>query len=345
MKGCPYGSHRVIEPKGVLPQPAWKVDNDMDKDYENEILIDVTRLNIDSASFRQIKEEVGIDESKVAEKILSVVQERGKMHNPVTGSGGMLLGTIARISPELSKKHAVKVGDRICTLVSLSLTPLKIDKINKVHFEKEQVEVEGKAILFESGVCSKLPKDMSEALALSILDVAGAPIQTARLVRPGDTVMIMGAAGKSGLLCSYVARKIAGKVGKVIGLIHHNNKRPDLEALGVCDAIIQVDATDAIGVYRVITDATEGKLCDVVINVVNSANTEMACILSTKEKGKVYFFSMATSFTKAALGAEGVGKDVDMIVGNGFAKDHAEYALEVVRENAALLSIFRKRYE
>ena len=70
----------------------------------------------------------------------------------------------------------------------------------------------------------------------------------------------------------------------------------------------------------------------------------MGCILSTKERGLVYFFSMATSFTKAALGAEGVGKDIDMIVGNGYAKDHAAYALQTVRENPVLLELFNERY-
>ena len=344
MKACPFGTHRVIEPKGVLPQPAWKVDNDMDRDIENEIIIDVTRLNIDSASFRQIKEEVGDDEKKVAEKILSVVAERGKMHNPVTGSGGMLIGAVARISSEMSKKHGVKVGDNVASLVSLSLTPLKIDNITKVHLQKEQVEVEGKAVIFESGVVAKIPQDMPQPLALSILDVAGAPIQTARLVKPGDTVMVLGAGGKSGMLCSYVAKKIAGKVGKVIGLIHHNNKRAELEELGVCDIILQTDATDAVGVYHMVNDATEGKLCDVTINVVNAPNTEMSCILSTKDRGLVYFFSMATSFTKAALGAEGVGKDVDMIIGNGYAKDHAEYAIAIVKESEKLYELFKKRY-
>jgi len=91
-------------------------------------------------------------------------------------------------------------------------------------------------------------------------------------------------------------------------------------------------------------DATDGELCDVTINVVNAANTEMSCVLSTKERGSVYFFSMATSFTKAALGAEGVGKDVNMIVGNGYARDHAEYALEAVRENSELFDLFKRRY-
>jgi len=344
VNGCPYGVHRVIEPTGVLPQPAWKICNDMEKTYDNEVLIDVSVLNIDSASFRQIKEEVGNEEAKVAEKILSVVNERGKMHNPVTGSGGMLLGKIARISPEMSEKHGVKTGDKICTLVSLSLTPLKIERIHKVHLEKEQVEVTAKAILFESGVCAKLPDDMSETLALSILDVAGAPIQTARMVKPGDTVMILGASGKSGMLCAYVAKKMAGVTGKVIGLIRRESKRAEVEKLGVCDSILLVDATDAINVYSAIEKETKGMLCDVVINVVNSPNTEMGCILATKERGMVYFFSMATSFTKAALGAEGVGKDIDMIVGNGYAKDHALYALETVRENPVLLELFKERY-
>jgi len=344
MKGSPFGTHRVIEPKGSLPQPALKLNNKIEDYYENEIIIDVTYLNIDSASFRQIKEEVGEDEEKVAERIRQIVDEKGKMQNPVTGSGGMLVGTVAEITKEMSEKHRVKVGDHVATLVSLSLTPLKIERIRKVHLKKEQVEIEGKAVLFESGVIAKLPDDMSRPLALSILDVAGAPIQTARLVNPGDTVMVLGAAGKSGILCSYIAKKMAGTVGKVIGLIHHNDKREELESLDICDTILQTDATDNTGVYRMVHDATDGELCDVTINVVNAANTEMSCVLSTKERGSVYFFSMATSFTKAALGAEGVGKDVNMIVGNGYARDHAEYALEAVRENSELFDLFKRRY-
>ena len=63
-KGCPYGTHRVIEPKGVLPQPALKIDNDMEI-YDNEILIDVQTLNVDSASFTQIKEQAGGDQEEI----------------------------------------------------------------------------------------------------------------------------------------------------------------------------------------------------------------------------------------------------------------------------------------
>lgn len=122
--GCRYGTHRVLNPKGTLPQPALKLDNNMEI-YENEILIDVKTLNIDSASYTQIKQFCGADPEKMEELILSIVEERGKMQNPVTGSGGMLIGTVKEIGPKFQNTQNLKVGDKIATLVSLSLTPLK----------------------------------------------------------------------------------------------------------------------------------------------------------------------------------------------------------------------------
>lgn len=96
-KGHKYGTHRVISPKGVLPQPADKLDNNMDEIYDNEILIDVQTLNIDSASFTQISNQAGGDKAKIAEIMLDIVEKQGKHRNPVTGSGGMLLGTVEKI--------------------------------------------------------------------------------------------------------------------------------------------------------------------------------------------------------------------------------------------------------
>ncbi len=217
MKGCKYGTHRVIG-ENVLPQPAKKISNDMNI-YDNEILIDVQALNIDSASFTQIEEECNHDIEKIKSKILEIVEEKGKMQNPVTGSGGMLIGTIEKIGSDLEGNIDLKVGDKIATLVSLSLTPLKIEEIIDIKSDIDRVEIKGKAILFESGIYAKLPTDMEETLALAALDVAGAPAQTQKLVKEGQSVLILGAAGKSGMLCCYEARKKAGKTGKVIGLV------------------------------------------------------------------------------------------------------------------------------
>jgi len=285
-KGSPFGTHRVISPKGVLPQPADVIDNTMEI-YDNEVLIDVHTLNVDSASFTQIEKQADGDIEEIKKIMKGIVAVR----------------------PDI-----------------------------------DQVDIKGQAILFQSGIYAKLPKDLPETLALSVLDVAGAPAQAAKLVKPGDTVVVIGGGGKSGILCLYEAKKRAGVTGKVICIGGSEKSTDRARKLDIADEYFAADATDAVGIYEKVSALTDGKLADIVINCVNIENTEMASILACKDDGTVYFFSMATSFTKAALGAEGVGKDVNMIVGNGYTKGHAEIALQVLRESPAIKELFSKMY-
>jgi len=343
VKGDKFGTHRVIEPKGTLPQPALKLSNDMTI-FDNEILIDVDYLNIDSASFTQLKEEAGGDIEKINAKIMEIVQERGKMQNPVTGSGGMLIGKVEKIGQDLTEKIDLQKGDKIATLVSLSLTPLKIEKILDIKPDIDRVEIEGKAILFESGIYAKIPKDMDDKLALAALDVAGAPAQTKKIVKPGNSVLILGATGKSGLMCSYIAKNIVGSNGKVIGQARNEKRAEFLKNTGFCHEVIVADILQPLDVLEKIFAVNYGKEIDISINCLSIPNTELSSILPVKDGGIVYFFSMATSFTKAALGAEGVGKDVTMIIGNGYTKGHAQIALDELRESETLRKIFEEKY-
>jgi len=346
--GNRYGTHRVIEPIGILPQPARIVDNDMNEIWDNELLIDVIRLNIDSASFHQIKTKL-IDqghedlEEAFANHIIDLTDRTGKHKNEDTGSGGMLIGTVKEIGPNFEMKDKIKVGDKIATLVSLSLTPLKVKEVKKVLLDKDQAEIKGQAILFSSGIYAKLPEDMDENLALSVLDVAGAPAQVERLVKPGDTVVIIGANGKSGILCNAVARERAGVSGKVIGIVRNEKYFSTCRQTG-CDEVILASATDALDIEKKVREATNGNMADVVVNVVNIEDTEMGSILACKDRGIVYYFSMATSFTKAALGAEGIGADVDMILGNGYAHNHAMISIDLLKRNPVLMKLFKERY-
>jgi len=57
----------------------------------------------------------------------------------------------------------------------------------------------------------------------------------------------------------------------------------------------------------------------------------------------VIFFSMATSFSAAALGAEGMAADVTMLIGNGYVPGHAELALGLVRANPSVRALFERR--
>jgi len=145
-------------------------------------------------------------------------------------------------------------------------------------------------------------------------------------------------------LCCYEAKKRAGVTGKVIGLCGSEKSASRLRKLNFCDEVFIANATQPVPVLEKIEQLTNGELCDVTINCVNIPDTEMTSILCTRDVGCVYFFSMATSFTKAALGAEGVGSDVTMIVGNGYTKGHAEITLQELRECPALRQIFEELY-
>ncbi len=346
-RGQPFGAHRVLEPAGALPQPAWRLDNGFDVGWDNEIVIDVETLNVDAASFRQMEEALpaGEDAEKgVARLVLETVAKRGKQHNPVTGSGGMLLGRVSRVGSALVGKVDVAVGDRIATLVSLSLTPLRLDEIRAVRRASAQLDVVGKAAIFAGAPFARMPSDMPERLALAVLDVAGAAIQVSRRAKPGDSVLVLGAGGKSGVLCAAEARRAIGPSGRLLGIESYAPFAADLRALGICDEVLEVDARDALAVHRAALAQNHDREVDLAISCVNVEGAEMATILPVRDRGCAYFFSMSTSFGRAALGAEGVGRDIELVMGNGYATGHADHALGLVRSLPAVRALFEKRY-
>lgn len=334
LDSSPFGTHRAVTPPGALPYQATKLDLSQPL-RPGELLIDVERLNIDSASMTQLAAANGGDPERVGAAIDAIVGERGKMHNPVTGSGGMLIGRVAAIGPDTPEPQAA-VGDRIATLVSLTTTPLRLDRIADVDLTTHQVRVQGQALLFANSLLAVLPDDLPETLVLSALDVCGAPAQTQRLVRPDDRVLVIGAGGKSGVLCTYVAAKQVRDPARVMAFDYRDDVVARAAAAAPGVTTIVGDATDAVGVMEAVHAATDGAMADLVINCVNVPHTEMACILATRDRGRIYFFSMATNFQAAALGAESVGQDVDMLIGNGYARGHADYTLGLLRESAEL---------
>lgn len=342
-----FGRHRVVSPKGVLPQQAEKLNPALPL-YSGELLIDVQALNVDSASFHQIKGECGSDSARMKAHIEGLVERRGKHHNPVTGSGGMLIGTVAEITPGFAERNRcvpnLRVGDRVATLVSLTLTPLSLRSIDAIHLDTDRVDMQGHAILFESGIFARIPGDIPEMLALAVLDVCGAPAQTAALCSPGQTVIVLGGGGKSGVLCLHEAKQAVGSAGRVIALDYGKTAVQRLSELSFVDTAEMCDARDAVGTHDLVREITAGQMADVVINVANIPDTEMASILSARAGGTVYFFNMATSFTKATLGAEGTGSHVSLVMGNGYLPGHADLALDILRRSREVRALYERLY-
>jgi L-erythro-3,5-diaminohexanoate dehydrogenase len=346
--GSPLGLHRVLEPAGVLPQAARRLDP-RPEIWPDEVRVRVQRLNLDAASFRQLHEANQGDPARIKSAVLEIVAARGKMQNPVTGSGGMLTGVVEEAGPD--SPLGLRPGDKIATLVSLSLTPLVIsDGLASWDGRSEQVPCDGHAILFGRSIAARLPDDMPAELALSVMDVCGAPALTHRVVaaRKAECVAIIGAAGKSGSLSAAAARQAGAR--KIIGVVPHAAEAQILRQAkagdgqhSLVDEVVIADARDPVGVSAAITNA--GGPADVTVVCVDVPGCEGGAILATADGGTVIFFSMATSFTAAALGAEGVAADVTMLVGNGYVPGHAQLAIDLIRAEPGVRAIFQRRID
>lgn len=335
----PVGLHRVLEPAGVLPQAAWRLDTDPAV-HADEVRIRVQRLNLDAASFRQLAEKHAGDGDAVRAEVLEIIRLRGKMQNPVTGSGGMLVGTVEEVGP--ASPLGLAVGDPVATLVSLTLTPLVVeDGLEQWDGRSEQVPCDGYAILFGRSIAARIPDDLPAELALSVLDVCGAPALTARVVGQyaDPVVAVVGAAGKSGSLSCAAARRAGAS--RIIGVVPVQREAEALAAAGLVDEIVLADARDPVALRDAVHGA--GGPADVTVVCVDVPGCEGGAILATAAGGTVVFFSMATSFSAAALGAEGVAADVTMLVGNGYVPGHADHALGLLRENAGVRKLFEDR--
>jgi L-erythro-3,5-diaminohexanoate dehydrogenase len=330
------GLARVVEPPGVLPQAAWRLDA-RPEIAADEVRIRVERLNLDAASFRQLSGKHGGDGAAVRAEVLEIIGTRGKMHNPVTGSGGMLIGVVDEVGPQ--SPLGLKPGDRVATLVSLTLTPLAItDRLAGWDGSSEQVPAAGHAILFGRSVAAVLPDDLAPELSLAVFDVCGAPALTDRVVRSYAapvTVAVLGGAGKSGSLALAAAKRAgAGTAAVVVS----DQERAALQRTGLADRIAVADARNPVAVAEAL-----GEPATVTVVCVDVPGCEHGAILSTAPGGTVLFFSMATSFAAAALGAEGLAADVTMLVGNGYVPGHADFAVDLLRRVPAVRALFEAR--
>jgi L-erythro-3,5-diaminohexanoate dehydrogenase len=350
--GSPLGLHRVLSPDGVLPQAAWQLDPGPAL-WPDEVRVDVERLNLDAASFRQLSDQHDGDGDAVRARVRQIVRDRGKMHNPVTGSGGMLIGTVAEVGPQ--SPLGLKVGQKIASLVSLTCTPLVLESLDEWDGRSEQVPCRGHAILFGRSIAAVLPDDLPPKLALAVMDVCGAPALTHRVVSAyveraggesaGPTVCVIGAGGKSGSLALAAARSAGA--GRRIGVVPLERERAALIAAGaldeapLADVVVLADARNPVALAAAVAEA--GGPADITVVCVDVPDCEHGAVLATKDGGTVIFFSMATSFSAAALGAEAVAADITMLIGNGYATGHAELALAELRRSPGVRSLYQAR--
>jgi L-erythro-3,5-diaminohexanoate dehydrogenase len=326
------GAARVLEPEGALPQAAHRLDaSPPARTYEIEI--EVERLCLDSTSFRQLAEAADGDAGKIASSIEAIVGERGKMHNPVTGSGGILTGRVSDVGTEFHEPPPV--GSKVVTLASLTLTPLRLEGVLEVDPRSPHVRARGTAYLPWTAPWTFYPDKVPFDAALAALDVCNASSQTRALIRDEtNTVLVLGG-GHGGMLALKAARESLRSDGRVLLMDADSHACQRARRLGLCDIALRADLRDAVGSLRALEDAGV-KRADLTVVVVNASDCEATALLLTAEHGTVLFFSMATSFSQAALGAEGIASRATMLIGSGYAPDRGAYALELLAGDQGL---------
>lgn len=332
--GHPWGVHRVLDPQPVLPQAALRLDPSLPP-YDDELLVKLKALHLDSASMAQIRTLSG----NPANTIMEIVAQRGKMHNPVTNSGGVFLGELAAIGPNHPRRDELAMDQPIISLVSLTLTPLSLTEIHHLDVQTGYLKVSGWAILFASGLFAQTPSDLPESVALAALDICGAPSYVDRYGVSTQPLLIVGL-GKAGVACAARAEQLGIPV---IGVDAFE------EPVGWCQQNLsghfaRLDAHNPLAVAEWVQQKIGDQGVALSINTTNQENTEMASVLPCQTGGRVIFFGMNTHFQKVVLGAEGVGKDLTLQMGNGFVEGHAVHMLELVRTHRALKQRLIERY-
>jgi L-erythro-3,5-diaminohexanoate dehydrogenase len=253
------------------------------------------------------------------------------MHNPETDSGGILLGLVAAAGAGVTEPP--EPGSRVASLASLTLIPLRLDSVDRVDPDSPQVDVTGVAYLFDRTGWAQMPADVPDEKALELFDVCAAASQVRSQAVGAETICVLGA-GHAGKLSLAAARDVAPDA--TLTCVDVDAAAADsLAALGLCDIAVATDLRDPLAALAAVRAAGAAP-ADLTVVVVNAPDCEAAAALLTADGGTVLYFSMATRFSAAALAADGIGAELRMIVGSGYAPDHGDYALELVRGSAGL---------
>jgi len=338
------GVDRVVEPRGAAPQAADRLDSARPPG-DAELVLEVDLLSLDATSHRQIRESCESDPMRMADRVAEIVSARGKMHNPVTGSGGVLVGRVSEVGgayprDALDGVDALEPGDRVVPLASLSLIPLALDEVGPVQAASPHIPVRGRAILPPIVPWSRVPDDLPHTLVVSALDVYGAPSHTHALAKTGARVTVIGA-GRAGLLCAAAARDATGNATRVTVVDVREDSLANAQAAIPGVRAVRADATDPLATAAALADAGAAE-ADLTLLVVNQGRCELAAVLATAPHGVVVLFSMAASLTAAALGAEGVASTARLLVGNGYAPDRGTYALDLLYRDERLRAHFAR---
>ena len=340
-----FGLNRVIEPAGSLPVTAWKLDNDPEL-KKGEIRIRLSGIVLERENFFQLCSVCDNDDEKIRERIIKIVKERGKFHNPYTESSALFIGTIEETSPgfDLGK---LKLGDDVICLTPMAGLPASIDEIGEIDVNYGRIRCTGYAICFETVQMVKIdePYAMSTIHLVRALEEEGSIYGISCELKPRkiNKAAIIGSNIAEAIYYSQMVKDSNDSpvtVKFVIdGAYFAGITREDLKIIfgPLVDGIYFVDLSKPMEAVKKIMSMEEGNGFDAVINLENIKGCESVASLISKDNGLVCYTSMNNRYCHGLLVVDCLGKDITHYGLDGYSSNAYEFALTIVEQTEPAL--------
>lgn len=333
------GSDRVIGGQ-KLPVHAWKLNNQKPI-QSDEILIRVIKLHLENGSFNQICMEVGGNEEQIKECILNIVKQRGKLHNPYTGTGGLIAGVVEKIGNSCNNIAGIKPGDEVIIPVSASVIPLSLDTIHKVDYVYGHVDVEGYAILYDGCPMIKKQPELPWDLLMVAFEESASIENVSKIAKDKEKVMIIGSNPIVATLYSLAVRRTMSADGELVGIIYRDKlfdmfdgavQKRNKFLYSIFDEVYSMDFTSTLECIDEITCDGE-RLFDVIVNCADQMGAEAVSVVAAKEKGTVFFSNLSNNYTLALFIQEAINREMTLQCAAGYSSGYYEFMMDFISEN------------
>ncbi|MBQ6401391.1 MAG: sigma 54-interacting transcriptional regulator [Firmicutes bacterium] len=334
-----YGIDRVVSPPQVFPAAAWELDNSREL-RKGEIRVSLRRVHIEGTSFRQMWQDAGRDEERLKEIISDIILKRGKLHNPVTDTGGVLYGVIEEIAPDYENGGGFAVGDEVFCNASLAGLPMAVSNITSIDPIHPQFEAEGYAILLPGVPILKKPADLPEDLLLFVFNESGTIYNVCKEAEGKKNFAVIGNNTLTNLLYGYTIRRAAGPEAKIYCFLDRNAEDP-LQGKRIRELMDQVfDAEVRMNMLRPVSclETLEPyPQMDLTVNCVDIPGSETINIMVTRSGGTVVFANFISNYNIALYITEAVSRELRIKCADGYILEYDEFDYDLVRELAPWL--------
>ena len=330
-----YGTIRVLEPKFVVPTSAWRLDNSRNI-RPDEIRISVERIHLEGTSFKQICSEANNNPNKIRQTVIDIVIRRGKLHNPVTDTGGVLYGTVEAIGDDYVNSAELNIGDKVICNASITSFPVHIENIGEIDWAFNQLEVTGYAILHSDIPMIKVDDTVPVKQMLFALDESGTLLKLSKLVEGKTRFLIVGNNLLSNILYGYVIRRALGEECEITCVLDKRTG-PGVTGNGV-DRLVsmvfdQVHLLDILRPVECIRQLGESYY-DLSVNCAEIPGAETVNIMATRDHGTVLFANLINNLNIALYITESISKNLNILGAEGFTDGYDLFDLEIIREIA-----------